>query len=431
VETQGISAKKFIPESNTLLKSILILISIVAIWRVITLGIGQWYEQQIFESSDAVTNSLAWVPEQPGTLFRASQINQNNNKITINELLKRSLNGNPSDGRVLLSLGKYWLEENETSLADKFVQQATKSLPNDAYTHIEASFFWLRRNNLDNAIQSWNVALQTTPQLKSRIFPLLMSWIEEGTMKKSINSVAAHPPVWWQEFFEYAAQNASQIKSLDQLYNLRRQSPIKITQKEREAYVSRLQQEGLWPEAFLAWLNGLGAEGLKFMGQPYNGNFEAPLTQSGFGWKVRKASGVLVETELTFGNNGQRALHFVFQGENVPYNHFSQTLFLAPARYRLSGQVRPDSLVTTGGLRWRLRCLTDTPHPQTSPIEKILGESERFLGIGQWRQYEIEFEVLDDNCKAQDFRLESKVKNRGDAIISGEIWFDSIVIERI
>lgn len=414
--------------NSTLLKGILVFLSIVVIWKIVTLGVAQWYEQQILNDDDAVAKSLAWVPDQPGVLFRASQLNPNDEKDKISELLQRSLNGNPSDGRVLLSLGHILLDQNEISLADEIVNQATESLPNDAYTHIEASSFWLRRNKLDNAIKSWNVVLQTTPKLKSRIFPLLLSWVEDGILKKSLNNLVLSPPVWWQEFFEYAAKNASRIATLDQLYNLRRQSPTEISQKERKAYVTRLQKEGLWSEAFLAWLNGLGPQGLKYMGQPYNGGFETPLTQSGFGWNFDKISGVLVGAEHTFGNQGQRALHFVFQGENRPYKHFYQTLFLAPARYRLTGSVRPDSLISTGGLRWKLRCLTTSSRAH---FGENLGKSERFLGVGQWRRFSLEFEILDSNCEAQDLRLESEVKGRGNDVMSGEIWFDSMVIERI
>ncbi len=428
----GVSAKdRNILRNRALLNGILIFLSIGIIWKIITLGMSQWYEQQILNDDDAVAKSLAWIPDQPGALFRASQLIPSEKKDEVNELLQRALNGNPSDGRVLLSLGKILLEQNEPFLADDLVNQAIESLPNDAYTHIEASSFWLRRNKLDNAIKSWNVVLQTTPKLKSRMFPLLLSWVEDGTQKKSLNNVlnnvVSSPPVWWQEFFEYAAKNASRISTLDQLYKLRRQSPIEISQNERGVYVARLQKEGLWSDAFLAWLNGLGPQGLKYMGQPYNGSFEASLSHSGFGWKFDKVNGVLVETEHTFGNQGQRALHFVFQGEDKPYKHFYQTLFLAPARYRLAGSVRPDSLISTGGLRWKLRCLINS----REHFGESLGKSERFLGVGQWRRFSLEFEIQDTHCEAQDLRLESEVSGRGNDMMSGEIWFDSMVIERI
>jgi len=418
------NAGAFFFTNKALIKSILVfLAAIVAVWKIATLGVAEWYEQRIFDNDNAVTNSLAWGPNQPSVLFRASQIKLISSKDKNSQLLKRSLNGNPSDGRVLLALGNIWLDQNKVSLADKAVQQATKSLPSDAFTHIEASSYWLRRNNLDNAIMSWNVALQTSPHLKSQIFPILLRWFEEKIVTQSLTRVFLHAPSWWQEFFQYAALNASKISILDRLYELRRQSPIKISQIERNAYVNRLKREKRWSAAFLAWLNGLGESGLKFMGQPYNGNFEAPLTQSGFGWNLHKVDGVVVKTEHTFGNMGQRALHLVFQGKNIPYTHFSQSLFLAPARYRLSGLVRPDSLVTTGGLKWRLRCL--------SASGDFLGESERFLGVGQWQRYEFEFQVHANQCEVQDLRLESQVKNRGDAIVLGGIWFDSILIERI
>jgi len=414
VDLSGVTNKSFI-------KNIIIGLSILVLWKIITLGMSEWYEQQIFDNDNAVDNSLAWSAEQPGVLYRASQIDSGKTSQEINQLLSRSIQGNPSDGRVLMSFGNFLLSQKQVSLADKLVVQATKMLPVDAYTHIEASSYWLRRNNPDKAIESWDTALQTTPQLKTKVFPLLLSWLQENKFTTTLNRIVKNPPDWWPDFFDYVAKNASDIKTIDSLYNLRRSSGNKISTQERDAYVNRLKKAGLWAEAFLAWLNGLGVNGLKYMGQPYNGNFEAPITQSGFGWNNHKLNGVLVEIEQTFGNTGQRALHLVFQGENVNYKHFYQTLFLAPARYRVSGSVRPDSLVSTGGLRWKLHCLTGT--------KDLLGQSERFLGVGQWRKFA--FEVNASNCDAQELRLEAVIKNQGDAIINGEIWFDAITIERL
>ena len=413
--------------TNSIIKVVLVILSITIIWKVISLNIAQLYEQQLLERSDVVDASLAWSPDQPGVLFRAAQDTDNTNTEKTGQLLMQSLRGNPADGRVLVTLGKFWLGQNKIDLADKAVHQAMQNLPSDPYTHIEAGSYWLQRNNLKEAITSWNIALQTTPELKSGLFPLFLNWIEEGKLGSSLSVVTRQPPIWWEAFFDYAADNSSRIETLDVLYNLRRQSPVALSENERTIYVNRLKKAGLWSEAFLAWLNGLGPDGLKYMGQPYNGNFEAPLTQSAFGWNILESPGVIVETDHTFGNKGGRALHLVFQGEQSLYKHFFQTLFLAPSQYRLSGRVRPDSLITTGGLRWRVQCISD----KNNEVKDLLGESVRFLGVGQWRSFNFEFEVPTEGCKGQLLRLEAVGKNKADFILTGEIWFDSIAIERI
>jgi len=254
-----------------------------------------------------------------------------------------------------------------------------------------------------------------------------LSWIEDGKLGSSLNAVTRQPPAWWEAFFVYAADNTSRIETLDILYNSRQKSSVPLTENERTIYVNRLKKAGLWSEAFLAWLNGLGPAGLRYIGQPYNGSFEASLSQSGFGWNVVKSSGAIVETDHTFGNKEGRALHLVFQGEQSSFKHFFQTLFLAPSQYRLSGRARPDSLITTGGLRWRMRCISD----KNNKVKEFIGESERFLGVGQWRSFNFEFEVPAEGCKGQLLRLEAVGKNKTDYILTGEIWFDSIAIERL
>lgn len=409
--------------NSVLFKSILVFVSILAVWKVITLGAGQQYEQHILEKDQAISSSLAWSPDQPSVLFKeALELGDSNPDQTI-KLLERSINGNPSDGRVQISLGNYYLKQNKIPKADKLIEQATKNLPSDAYTHIEAASYWLRRNNLDKALFSWNIALQTTPAIKTQLFPQLLQWLENGQLNDYLDELLSKPPVWWEEFFLYAAKNASRIETLENIYYSRKKSPTPITKTESESYVSRLKQEDLWAEAFLAWLNSLGPQGLKYMSQPYNGSFEAPFSQSAFGWNYLKIPGVLVETEHTYGNKTGKALHVVFQGTNINFRHIYQTLFLGPAKYQFSGRVRPDSLITTGGLQWRISC--------DSNKKQSLGESVRFLGAGQWRTFKFEFEVMEKDCKGQDLRLMSVNKNKEDKIISGEIWFDSIAIQRL
>ena len=140
--------------TNRIVKIVLVILSFAIIWKVISLNIGQLFEQQLLEHSDVVDASLAWSPDQPGVLFRAAQDPDNTNPEKREQLLLQSLQGNPADGRVLVTLGKFWLGQNKIDLADKAVRQAIHNLPSDPYTHIEAASYCLQRNNLKEAIDS-------------------------------------------------------------------------------------------------------------------------------------------------------------------------------------------------------------------------------------------------------------------------------------
>ena len=398
-------------------------LGLIFTWKIFVLGMGNMYEEQILNDKDAAKGSLAWSDYFPSVLFQTSQDTRLDISSTEKEkLLLASLSGNPADGRVLIALANLWRDSGDLIKADDAASLATKSLPSDAFTQIEVASYWLKRNKLDKAIANWNTVLQTTPQLKLKLFPLFLSWVEEDKLGETLARILLEPPQWWTEFFVYAAKNTSRIHLVTKLYELRKQSPAPMIDEETNSYVTRLKSDGFWPEAFLVWLNALGTEGMKYLGQPYNGSFEAALTQSGFGWNNRVIAGVTVEVDHTYGNKAGQALHVLFEGGKTRYRHLYQTLYLAPATYKIRGRVRPDSVITTGGLKWIMRCI--------SADRRVIGESERFLGVSQWRSFSFEFEVTNDQCVAQELRLESVINKPEDAIISGGLWFDSILIER-
>ncbi len=207
------------------------------------------------------------------------------------------------------------------------------------------------------------------------------------------------------------------------LYALRSESPqAPLTEPERQAYVSRLQKEGRITEAYIDWINGLSRAQRRELGLIHNGGFELEPTNWGFDWQVRTRRGVVVDRAQTYGIDGKKALHLLFNGHDRPYQDVSQLLFLDPGPYRLTGRVRTDSLETQGGLKWIVRCLI--------PDAQDLGESERFLGTNQWREFGVEF-VVPEDCTLQEIRLVSAGKRKFEHQISGGAWFDRMAIRKL
>jgi len=125
---------------------------------------------------------------------------------------------------------------------------------------------------------------------------------------------------------------------------------------------------------------------------------------------------VLIERVYTYGSDGSKSLHVRF---NRYQDHFSgglyQKLFLDTGTYRLRGRVHTDSLDTQGGLKWVIRCLL--PQPED------LGESERFLGANEWRDFRFEFQVP-ETCTLPEIHLVSEGQHK----ITGDAWFDRMAI---
>jgi hypothetical protein len=83
--------------------------------------------------------------------------------------------------------------------------------------------------------------------------------------------------------------------------------------------------------------------------------------------------------------------------------------------------VRTDSLASQGGLKWVVRCRFPQPAD--------LGESERFLGSSEWRDFSFSIQVP-EGCLAQEIRLVSAGTREFEHKMTGGIWFDGLSIRR-
>ena len=153
-----------------------------------------------------------------------------------------------------------------------------------------------------------------------------------------------------------------------------------------------------------------------------NGSFEIEPSNSGFDWHLPVADHVTSTTGTTAGVVGERALHLIFKRRVKRFLHVHQPLFLDPGAYRVTGMVRTDSLDSQGGLKWVVRCLLPKP--------AALGESERFLGSSQWREFSFELQVP-DACIAQEIRLFSAGRRDFEFKITGGIWFDALSMRKV
>jgi hypothetical protein len=207
------------------------------------------------------------------------------------------------------------------------------------------------------------------------------------------------------------------------LMALRREAGVdEITAAERTAYQNRLLRDGYAAEAYLAWLNTLEPTDREALGLVFDGGFELPISNSGFGWHARAHQQLSIRPLRTLGTRGAQSLLVRFNNFDARFSHLAQRLFLQPGTYRLSGMARVDGLETEGGVRWRIRC-----HGEGNVL---LGEGKVFLGRAEWGEFSVDFEVPERNCETQDLRLVSAGEHSFEFPIDGALWFDDLRIQR-
>ena len=395
-------------------------------WRVLVMGFSEHHVQQALQGREgAVDQALAWNPAHPKALYiKALQVKQEDPEQAM-ELFRQVMAANPAEGRAFIEMALLRLARGEGERADALARQAVRLLPAFVPVRMQAANYWVMRGNWEAAMENWEAALITDPSLGRKVFPVMLGMAGTAQGRSLLAGLAAEPPPWWESFFSHVATHSETLEPLQALFGMRLASEVPVSEQERRNYVARLLEEGEWAEAFLVWVNGLNEEQRKQLGGLYNGGFEMPLSNEGFGWRVTiRKKLVNIRRQSSYGIQGDKALHLIFRGGEFHFRHLHQLLFRRPGIHEFNGTYRVDRLRGRGGLKWRVYCAGDP--------SRLLGESKVMLGLGEWEPVSFRFTVPEEpECAAQILRLESTGRSSYDHKLAGDIWLDGLSVRWI
>lgn len=385
-------------------------------WRVVIMGMANL---ALVEWKDPVA-SLGWHPDHPKAHLELGLRDLEKNPEAATPHLRAALVGNPADSQAYVALAEALEKSGATEPARKAMEAAAAMGPQRPDVQLHATAFWVQKGDFPRALDHWNTVLRHQPATRFRLFPYLLTGAEVPANRSAFEKLLKKPVSWWSEFFVYAADHAESVDTVRHLYRLSQKSVNAVPAEGMRAYLARLQKEGAWTEAWFVWLSSLSKEQLGKAAYVYNGGFEQRPTGIGFDWIYQPSPAVVMETSATYGTTGERALHLVFRGLRIKFEHLYQYLLLPEGQYYLSGRARPDNLKTNQGMRWALYCLGS---------QEPLTVSDSFRGADQWTRFRSEFAVP-AGCPVQVLRLELAGRIALDFDASGGIWFDDLRIEQ-
>ena len=403
---------------------VLLALATLLTWRIAALGLSSHYAQALSEGDrDAAGKALAWNGAQPQALLAQATDLARADAAAAAPLLARAYAENPADVRPLIVAAGVAQRQGDQSRGDELVRAAVRLRPSDAWVQERAARHWASRGDLAQAMRHWSLALEADPKMRDLVFPILLAVAEDPRSTYGFQPFASQPPSWWVPFFAELAKRALDTEPVRSLFALRRASTqAPIAEEERKTYVTRLMKDGMISEAYIEWVNAQSQTQRAQLGLLHDGGFELEPTNWGFDWQIRKSPRALIDRARTYGIDGEKALHVLFDRQERRFADVSQALFLDPGFYRLTGRVRTDSLESQGGLKWTLRCLL--------PEAVDLAESERFLGSNEWRDFAVDFQVP-GSCTLQEIRLVSAGQRPFEYKMTGGAWFDRMAIRRV
>lgn len=386
-------------------------------WRIVVLGMAN---QAALEDKDPAA-ALGWYAHHPGAHLDLGLGWLEARPHEALPHLRAAVDGNPAEGRAYAGLGQLLDMAGANELAGKAMEAATLMGPQRSDVQMDVTVYWMRQGNFPRALKHWNIVLRHQPGLRSRLFTYLLNGAENPANQAAFEDMLKQPVPWWSQFFVYAASHAANPDTVRRMYKLSAKGVNALPPEAFGAYLSRMQKDGDWTGAWFAWLGSLSKEEIAQSGYVYNGNFENRPTNIGFDWLYQQSPAVVMETATTYGTTGERALHLVFRGLRIKFEHLQQYLLLPAGSYYLQGRARPDNLKAGQGMQWALYCFGKN---------EPLTVTDRFKGTDQWTRFRSQFTVPAD-CPVQTLRLELAGRIALDYDVSGGIWFDDLSVERV
>lgn len=397
--------------------AIFIPVALWLVWRIAVVNLSQHLANENAEAA------LRWKRDTPDALLLQGAGTARSNPMLALSIATEAALQNPADGRVYTVLALLLEQEGRHILAEKSAGLADFLAPRRSEVQLQLGNFWARRGQLAEALLHWSKALEMRPTLSDTLFPAMLTFAETPGGRRAYTKMLSDPPEWWADFFNYALRNSADPETLKALYNARAHEKTGVGQAERKAYLDYLLNTGRWTEAYFVWLNGLDARQMSFLGNIYDGGFELPLSDEGYGWRPQSWDGLLLAPEPTYGSSGEKALHVALLKQPPQTRLLHQPLLLDAGHYRLHGRVRLDNLAAGRGLYWTVTC-------SGAMNDKPLAASEHFIGTDHWKDFAFELMIPAGKCEAQLLNLEVDLGAEA-GIFSGSAWFDELALEKL
>lgn len=345
----------------------------------------------------------------------------------------RAVNRNISSGRAVARLLNIRDLQHKMEAGDRLAALASRLWPMHSDALLRISAHWIAREDLKQLMPVLNTLMTQTGEFNAQLYPALHQLAQAEDVNATLKQYVAQAPTWWPAFFAYLCAQEKDLSLIRTYYQIRQQADKPLLKSEQIPYVNRLLQAQQWQQARTIWAQTLEPEQQQLATDGlYDGGFEGEIHNEGFAWYFSPTPLVAIDTGLTGGIDGKRALHIAFKAQKKPINFQQvwQRLVLPSGDYTLKLRYRLDSFNTGKGLQWRIRCdAGDTT---------LLGESQPLTGSGNWQALSVNFSVPASDkdtqpggCATQMLRLEAASQYAHERLFEGGLWFDDVEVKAV
>lgn len=327
---------------------------------------------------------------------------------------RESLAADPLDAQTWLSLAQVYGKTGKKDLMDFALKKALDGSAGDPRTIWDSGVFFLQLGNTQEAIEQFRKYILINPDEQQKVYELCVTLGLDPLYMQ--DKLVPLEKIYLHQWFDFLLDSNLTDAAGHAWAKLRQSGP---GAGDYLRYCCFLIDKGRFTDALAVWNCFFGQ--LKMVhknGRIWNGDFDLPLLEGGFDWRIGRAKGVRIFLDRDVKRRGRYSLGASFDGTTNP------DIFLArqvvPVEkghsYTVYGYIKTTGITTANGIFFEVRGY------KCAGLEK---NSEPVTGTNFWKKVAVEFSVP-PQCGAVTFGIRRAASTKLDNRISGDIWVDSI-----
>jgi tetratricopeptide (TPR) repeat protein len=327
-----------------------------------------------------------------------------------------SLKRNPTNSQVWLALARAYQDLGMTAKAEHAIRRTIYLDRNNPNLIWEAAVFFLRQNEASDAIQTFRRYIYMIPSDQENVYSLCFAL--GVTPEMMINALVPESYNFYRRYLSFVMSNKLIGASAEAWKKLKAFNPER---KDYLEYCDFLISSGELEEARSVWNEFAKTYDITDKRPSdemlWNGDFEIPIEDGGFDWKIGSYDGVRIFIDKDIRWTGFASLNVNFNGKTNPGLYIARQIVpVSPGRkYKLSGYVRTQGITTLNGI------VIEASGFLCDPFVK---KTEPVTGTSLWKKIELEF-TTPRKCEAVGIGIKREHSGKLDNKINGDAWIDS------
>jgi len=339
---------------------------------------------------------------------------------------QEAIKANPYDPQAWINLAAAYEFQGDTAKAEEYLRHASALAPNLPLYQWTIGNYFLLHENIGEAFRHLKVVLAGSRQYDSTVFN--EAWKASGNGPQILKELIPNELPAEFSYMNYLTMHQG-FADAEAVWQRIKASPNSFDPHEAAGYIDTLIKTGHADAAWQAW-SDLQAKGL--VPSPpggvdqnlvTNGDFEDPLLNMGFGWRIQNVPGVYAGLDTATFHSPGHSLTVQFSGnQNLDYHGVFQFVKVLPNHeYQLDAFMKTQDITSDSGPRLEVTDAYDTRALDKS-TPGMTGTS------GGWNPLNLDFKTGPKTQIIVLMLVRHPSSAYDDTGITGTVWLDDVKI---